>query len=334
MSAFPSLKAAGAVALAAALLAAPLGAASAETLRIAGNFAAAHSSSKAMEGFAADLKQRTNGALEADLFPGMQLGSARENVDAVRAGTIFGTWIGPGFLSRLVPEIEAVSLPFVFNDSATAFRVIDGPVGDKLNEKMADKGFLVLGWMELGLRNVTNSKRPISSADDLKGLKLRMQPNETHLATFRALGASPISMDVKELYSALQQGVVDGQENPYSIIAANRYFEVQKYLSNTGHFFDFIVVVVNKKQFDALSPANKAALTAAVKGAVTAQRAASAGEQAAALKELQAKGMEYTVLTPEALAVFRERTSGIVDEVKKRAGPELVDLVLKEAKAQ
>lgn len=332
MSAFSRLRVSGLAALAAALLLS--GAAAAETLRIAGNFAAAHSSSKAMDGFAAELKKSTNGALEADLFPGMQLGSARENVDAVRAGTIFGTWIGPGFLSRLVPEIEAISLPFVFNDSATAFRVIDGPVGDKLNEKMADKGFLVLGWMELGLRNVTNSKRPIKTVEDLAGLKIRLQPNETHLATFRALGASPISMDVKELYSALQQGVVDGEENPYSIIAANRYFEVQKYLTNTGHFFDFIVVVVNKKQYEALSLEKKAAITAAMKSAVTAQRAASAEEQKAALKELQDKGMDYTMLTPEARAQFVARTAGVVDQVKKRAGAELVDLVLKEAKAQ
>lgn len=332
MSTFSRLRVSGLAALAATLLL--TGAATAETLRIAGNFAAAHSSSKAMEGFAADLKTSTNGALEADLFPGMQLGSARENVDAVRAGTIFGTWIGPGFLSRLVPEIEAISLPFVFNDAATAFRVIDGPVGAKLNEKMADKGFLVLGWMELGLRNVTNSKRPIKTVEDLAGLKIRLQPNETHLATFRALGASPISMDVKELYSALQQGVVDGEENPYSIIAANRYFEVQKYLTNTGHFFDFIVVVVNKKQFEALSAEKKAAISAALKTAVTAQRAAAAEEQKTSLKELQDKGMDYTMLTPEARAQFLARSAGVVDEVKKRAGADLVDLVIKEAKAQ
>lgn len=331
MSGFTRLKAIGLAAIAALMVA---GTAQAETLRIAGNFAAGHSSSKAMEGFAAELKTSTNGALEADLFPGMQLGSARENVDAVRAGTIFGTWIGPGFLSRLVPEIEAISLPFVFNDSATAFRVIDGEVGQKLNEKMADKGFLVLGWMELGLRNVTNSKRPIKTVEDLQGLKIRLQPNETHLATFRALGASPISMDVKELYSALQQGVVDGEENPYSIIAANRYFEVQKYVTNTGHFFDFIVVLVNKKQYDALSAEKKAAITATMKTAVASQRAASAQEQKASLALLQEKGMDYTMLTPEALAQFRARTAGIVDDVKKRAGAELVDLVLKEAAAK
>src|SRR5439155_24731858 len=126
---------------------------------------------------------------------------------------------------------------------------VDGPIGQLLDGKLADKGIVSLGFMELGGRHVTNSKRPIRTLEDLKGLKIRMQPNETHLATFRALGANPVAMDIKELYSALQQGVVDGQENPYSIIEANRFGEVQKYLSNTVHFFDFIAIVANRRQF-------------------------------------------------------------------------------------
>lgn len=308
--------------------------AAAETLRIAGNFAADHSSSKAMETFKTELKRISNGSLDADLFPSMQLGGAKENVDGVRAGTIFATWVGTAFVSRLVPEIEALSVPFLFENRDAAWRVVDGPVGQLIDQKLAAKGFTALGWMELGARHTTNSKHPIKTLADFKGLKVRMQPNETHLATFRALGANPIAMDVKELYSALQQGVVDGQENPYPIIQTNRFFEVQKYLTNTGHFFDFIVILANKKQFDALAPEPKKALTEAIKAAVVAQRKAAAEADTAALDDLKAKGMQYDALSPETAAELRKATAGIVDEVKKRAGAELVDRVVAEARKE
>ncbi|MGE0749952.1 MAG: TRAP transporter substrate-binding protein [Variibacter sp.] len=307
------------------------GGAAAETLRIAGNFAADHSTSKAMEIFKAELKKRSGGALEADLFPGMQLGGAKENVDAVRAGTIFGTWIGTAFVSRLVPEVESISLPFLFPDTPTALRVIDGDVGTLLDQKLGAKGFAALGWMVLGARHTTNSKHPIKTLADFKGLKVRMQPNETHLATFRALGANPIAMDVKELYSALQQGVVDGQENPYPIIQANRYFEVQKYVTNTGHFFDFAPVVANKKQFDALKPEHKKALVESIKIAVAAQRDMAEKADKEALDDLKAKGMQFDPVSPELAADLRKATAHVVDDVKKRVGAELVDRVIAEA---
>jgi len=323
------------VALASFALALGLAAtAQAQTLRIAGNFAPSHSSSKSMELFKSELKRLTGGALDVDLFPGMQLGGAKENVGAVRAGTIFGTWVGTAFVSRLVPEIEAVSLPFLFESRESAFRVMDGPVGDLLEQKLGAKGFTALGWMELGSRQTTNNKRPIKTLDDFKGLKIRMQPNETHLATFRALGANPIAMDVKELYSALQQGVVDGQENPYPIIQTNRFFEVQKYISNTNHFFDFIVLVANKRQFEALKPEQKEAVKQAMKTAVESQRKMAAEEDRAALQDLKAKGMQFDEISPETAAALRKATAGVVDEVKKRAGAELVDQVVAPARTK
>jgi TRAP-type transport system periplasmic protein len=209
---------------------------------------------------------------------------------------------------------------------------MDGPVGDLLEQKLGAKGFTALGWMELGSRQTTNNKRPIKTLDDFKGLKIRMQPNETHLATFRALGANPIAMDVKELYSALQQGVVDGQENPYPIIQTNRFFEVQKYLSSTNHFFDFIVLVANKRQFEALKPEQKEAVKQAVKTAVETQRKMAAEEDRAALEDLKAKGMQFDEISPETAAELRKATAGILDEVKNRAGAELVDRILAEVR--
>jgi len=164
------------------------------------------------------------------------------------------------------------------------------------------------------MRHVTNSKLPIRSMADLKGLKIRLQPNETHLATFRALGANPVAMDVKELYSALEQRVVDGEENPYTVISASRFSEVQKHLSNTGHFFDFIAVVASKKAFEQLKPEHQKAVREAMTATIAFQRK-----------------MTYTELTPAAREEMRKATAGVVEDVKKRAGADLVNQVLADA---
>jgi tripartite ATP-independent transporter DctP family solute receptor len=320
------------VALAAGLAFAAGGALAQEKLRIAGNFTDKHSSSVAIEQFKKDVEAATGGKVVIETFPNMQLGGAQENVTQTRAGTIFGTWVGMAFLSRTVPELEAVSLPFLFPNREVAYKVMDGPIGDLIDKKLEDKGFIALGFMELGARQVTNSVRPIKTAADLKGLKIRLQPNETHLATFRALGANPQAMDIREVYSALEQKVLDGHENPYNLIFDSRFFEVQKYVSNTAHFFDFIAVVANRKKFQALSPEHQKAIKTAMDKAVATQRVEAAKADAVALVELQKKGMQYDAMPPAEREAMRKATAGVVDEIKKRVGADLVDSVLAEVK--
>jgi TRAP-type transport system periplasmic protein len=314
-----------------AIMATPL---SAETLRIGGNFPVEHSSSKAIEMFAESVSAKTGGDLTIASFPAMQLGGAKENVDQVRSGVIFGTWIGSAYLSRTVPELEAVSLPFAYPDRESAFRVIDGNVGDLLAAKLSDKGFHSLGWMELGSRNVTNGTRPIEKVEDFEGLKIRLQPNETHLATFRAIGANPVSMGISEVYSALQQGVLDGQENPYSIIESRSFDEVQSYLSDSGHFFDFISFVVNKRKFEALSKEHQAVLQEAAAEAVAWQRAQAAEEDEVARTTLIAAGMTFTPISPDVREELRARSSVVIDQLKERIGAEIIDAVLSDASGQ
>lgn len=302
-----------------------------QKLQIAGNFAGEHPSSVAVDQvFKKEVARLTHNQLQVDVFPAMQLGGAKENVDAVRSGTLALTWVGGAFLSRIAPELEAVSLPFVFRNRETAFRVIDGPVGAAIDKKLQDKGFLTLGWMELGARHITNSRGPIKSMADLKGLKLRLQPNETHLATFRALGANPVAMDVKELYSALEQRVVDAQENPYTVISASRYSEVQKQLSNSSHFFDFIAVVASKKAFEQLKPEYQKAVREAMTATIAYQRKLAIESEAKALAELKTK-MTLTEISPAAIEEMRKATAPVIEEVKKRAGADLVNQVLAEA---
>lgn len=325
-----SLAAACAFALAATLTV-PESADAQTRLRVAGNFPVEHTASKAMERFKADVEKRTNGELQIDLFPAMQLGGASENVDQVRSGTLFGVVTSIAYFSRVVPEYEAVSLPFLFDSREAAFRVMDGPIGTLFDERMAAKGFKSLGYGELGFRHVTNSKGPIQKLEDFKGLKIRLQPNEVHLDTFRAIGANPVAMDIKEVYSALQQGVLDGQENPYNIIHTRRFFEVQKHLSDTGHFYDFINVAANKRQFERLKPEHQKAIMESMREAMMWQRAEAAKLDDYWRNELTKAGMTLTTLSPEMRAALRKATAGVVDSVKKRVDPQVIDQVIAQA---
>lgn len=323
------------IALAAALAAGMLTntASAAERLRVAGNFPAEHNVSRAMEVFKERAESLSKGEIKVDLFPAMQLGGATENIDQVRSGSIFAVFTSAAYFTRTVPEYEAVSLPFLFDNRDQAFKVMEGKVSEIINKRMGDLGFVVLGYGELGFRHLTNSLRPIATADDFKGLRIRLQPNEVHLASFRALGANPISMDVSELYSALQQGVLDGQENPYNIIASRRFNEVQKHLSDSGHFYDFIVVAANKRRFDKLSEENRKVVVQAMKEAVQWQRETAAAEELEWRNKLVAAGMTFTSVTPQARAAMREATAGIAVDLKKRVDPAVIDLVINEAKA-
>jgi TRAP-type transport system periplasmic protein len=312
----------------AALAAAAAGAAHAQQLRIASNFPTQHTSSVAMDQFKADVETATKKEVTVDLFPAMQLGGAQENVDQTRSGAIFGTVIGAAFLSRTVPEISALSVPFLFTSREQAFRVVDGKVGKLIGEKLEAKGFHLHGFMELGSRNVSNNKQQIKTLADFKGLKVRLQPDDIHLATFRALGANPVAMDIKEVYSALQQGVLDGQENPYAVIRDRNFNQVQKFLTGTGHFFDFIIVVSNKKRFDGLKAENRGALEEAMRKAVRKQREDASKADLEALEELKKRGMQFEQASPRLVAEMRNATAGVLDLLKKKVDPKLVDEVL------
>ncbi len=292
------------------------GAVQAQTLRIAGNFAPSHSSSKAMELFKSELKRVSGGPLDADLFPGMQLGGAKENVDAVRAGTIFGTWVGTAFVSRLVPEIEAVSLPFLFQSRESAFRVMDGSVGDLLEQKLGAKGFTALGWMELGSRQTTNNKRPIHRPEDLKGLKIRTPLDPATVDMFAAMGATPQQINWGEVYIALQQGVVDGQENPLANIHAAKLYEVQKYISMTNHKYEVTGLVMSAIAWKRLGEAERAVLREAAKEASAYQRKVMLESDERFMAEF--RKMPSLQINTVDTAPFRKSTEVVWDEWEKK----------------
>jgi len=302
------------------------------TLRIDGAFVAEHTSSKAMEIFKTEAARLSGGSIEVEVVPQKLGDGVREIIEDVRAGRIFAIWIGVANMSRLVPEVGAVTLPFVFDNYDQVMHAVGGPAGTSIEAKLGAKGFTALAWMQLGARNVTNSRRPLRTLDDFKGLKIRLQPNETHVATFRAIGANPVAMELKDLYAALRQGDIDGHENPYSIIHDYGFFENQRYLSDSGHFLDLIVFVANKKAFGNLELKQQKAIREAAAIAAAQQRKMATAAELAALAGLKDKGMQFDSLPAGTRAALRQATAGVIDDVRKRVGTELVDQVLAAAK--
>jgi TRAP-type transport system periplasmic protein len=296
-------------------------------LRIESNLPAAQATGRAMDILKSETARLSGGEVEIEVGASSPRG-LKELIDAVHVGGVFATWMSVGNFSKLVPEIAAVSLPFVFDNYDEARRAVDGPVGSLIAKKLEAKGFVLLAWMDLGALHVSNSKRPLKTIDDFKGLSLRVLINATHLSTFRAIGARPVELDLRDVGKAMAQGDVDGEEQDYSTTYTNRYYESQKYLSDTGHFLDFHVLVANKRALASLSPMQQKAVREAAAIAAVAQRKMSAEDEATALAQLQGKGVQFDPLPQETRVALRHATAGVVDDVKKWIGPDIVNKVL------
>jgi TRAP-type transport system periplasmic protein len=318
---------AGAALAIAVLAIAPPAYAQTTTLQIESTLPAAHATSKAMQIFKQEVVRLSAGAMDVEVTTDSPR-TIKEMVDGVHVGRVFATWISVGNFSKLVPEIAAVSLPFVFDNYREARRAIAGPVGTLISTKLEAKGFVILGWMDLGELHVSNSKRPLKTIDDFKGLRIRVLPNATHVATFQALGARPVIIDLTDVASALRQGDVDGQELDYSTTLANKYYESQKYLSNTGHFLDYHVLIADKSALTHLDPAEQKTVREAAAIAAVRQHEILAEDEAAALERLRELGMQYDPLPRETRAALRRATARVVDDVRKSVGADIVNKVL------
>jgi TRAP-type transport system periplasmic protein len=298
------------------------------TLRVESTIPPTQPTSLAMQIFKEEAARLSAGSIQVEVEAGSPRG-LKESIDAVYVGSIFATWLSIGNFSRLVPEIAAVNLPFVFDNYDEARRAVAAsPLGSLITRKLDAKGFTSLAWMELGAFHVSNSKRPLKTLDDFKGLTLRVLPNPTHLATFQALGARPVAMDLKDVGAALRQGDIDGQEQEYSIIYANKYYENQKYLSDTRHFLDFYIFVANKKMFASLDPLQQRAVREAAEITSLRQRKMSAEAMEEALARLQEAGVQFDPLSSETRAALRRATAGVVEDVKKWVGADIVNKML------
>lgn len=294
--------------------------------RASGSFTASHSTSIAMETFKSEVARLSKNTVQIDLFPGNTLGGAFEQVDQLRTGQIQLAWGGMSFYDKLVPELGASTLPFAATSANQAICQIEGDFGRYIEDKASEKGILLMGWGQVGARHVTNNKRPIKKVEDLQGLKIRTPSGDAWNLTFRAVGANPTPIDIGELYPALQQGVVDGQENPYDNMLVRKFFQVQKYVSNTAHFYDWAGFLVNKEAFETLKPDQQKAVREAMFSAIAIQRAISERENKTALQGLIKGGMQYDALSPQEIAKFREATRSVYTEMRHRLGDKVMDL--------
>ena len=242
--------------------------------------------------FAKEVEKRTSGRIKIQPFYSGSLGGERESIEAVQLGTQELTLTSTGPVPNFVPETRILDIPFLFRDKAHAHAVLDGPIGQELLTKFGAKGMKALAWAENGVRHMTNNRRAVNSPEDLKGLKMRTMENPVHIAAYKGFGIITTPMAFPEVFTALQQGTVDGQENPLSVIMAAKFEQVQKYMSLTGHVYSPAVILMNKAAFEKLSATDKQVFMDAAKEAVKANRARVAEDDAKGVTELRAKGMQ------------------------------------------
>jgi tripartite ATP-independent transporter DctP family solute receptor len=266
--------------------------------------------------FAELAKAKSGGRIEVQVAPSAQLGDDAAMVTALRTGALDISANSQGAVASAVPEYAAYGMPFLFGSAAAAFKLLDGPLGKELADKSAEKGLVLLGTWDNGIRQMTNGKRPITKVDDMKGLKMRVPPDATLVDIMKALGAESQQVKFAELYVALQQGVVDGQENPLVNIHASKLYEVQKHLALTNHQFQMTPFLMSKRSWDKLADADRKAVTEAAAEATALQRQLSQEADDKLLADLKSKGVQVT--TPDR-AAFAKATAEVVE--KWASGP-------------
>ncbi len=284
--------------LAGTLLAAPALAQTKVQIRLGHVLAESHSWHVAAKGFAEDVARATDGRVTIQVFPSGQLGSEKDAVEGLQIGSVQAGVIGSGSFQPIEPRMGIVEMPYAWPTREKAFAAFDGELGAELSKLLAARNIVVLAWWENGYRHITTRKAPVTKPDDLKGVKIRVTPDKVRLDTFRALGAEPAPLAFGELYSALQQGVFDAQENPLSIIFSASFFEVQKHVALSGHVWGAACLVVAKKTWDQISPADQKALQDVAVKWRDAQRKMVGDADADLVAKLTAKGMTVNKVDP------------------------------------
>jgi len=314
-------------ALAAALAVAafaPLAQAQDKTIKFATQNPKGHPIVMGMEKFAEIVQAKSGGKIKVNLFPGGTLGSDQANVSAIQGGTLEMASMNSGIFASQVKEFAIYDFPFLFNNEKEAELIIDGPIGKQLHDKLQDKGLVGLAYFELGFRNITNSRRPITKAEDLEGLKLRVIPNPINVDWVRALGANPTPLPFPEVYGALEQKAIDGQENPVTVINANKFFEVQKHVVLSNHQYNPQSVVISKKFWDTLDAAQKKILQEAAQEAAKFQRQQARGQVAAALDNMKKNGMQVTELSAAESGKLRDKMRPVTAKYGVTVGQDLL----------
>ncbi len=279
--------------------------------------------------FKKDIEEKSGGRISVELYPNAQLGGDRELIESVQLGTVQVAIPATSALAGFDKRFQVFDLPFLFKSKETAFKALDGELGKTVDKLLKPLGMRNLGYGENGYRHITNSRGPIHKPEDLKGIKLRTMENPLHLAFFKMLGANPTPMSFGELYTALQQGTVDGQENPVVLVYTSKFYEVQKFYSLTGHVYSATMLVANDDFFASMPEDLWKIVEDAGKRYVVEQRALAEVQEQEFLEELKKTGLQINDLTPEEKQLFIDATLPAYDQFKDVIGAELVELAKK-----
>jgi tripartite ATP-independent transporter DctP family solute receptor len=277
-----------------------------------------------LDKFAELVSQKSNGKIKVQNYFDSTLGDEKKQASSLQAGTQDVTVISTSPLVGTVKELGVFDIPFSFNNEKEADSVLDGPVGSKVLEKLTAHNLVGLAYWENGFRNATNSKHPILTVDDFKGLKMRTMQNPIHLEVFKKYGANPTPMPITEVFSALESKAIDGQENPVQVIQDNKMQEVQKYLSLTKHVYTPYVFLVSKKLWDQFSDEEKKIFKDSALEAGKFQREAIRASTGKIIEQLKKDGMVVNDVSPEARAKMQETAKPVVDQFSKEMDQDLV----------
>ncbi|RZL95804.1 MAG: TRAP transporter substrate-binding protein [Variovorax sp.] len=270
--------------------------------------------------FAEVVASKSGGKLNVKLYGSGTLGGEAVVASAMQGGTIEMSMMGPGLLTGVDKEFGVFDTPFLFDNFKEVDAALDGPVGKKLLDKLPAKGLVGLSYWDHGFRILTNSKRPIAKLEDIQGLKIRVQQIPVFIESFNALGANAVPMPFPELYSALEQKAVDGQENPFISVEVTKFYEVQKHASTTRHAYSPLLVLMSKKFWDQLSTDERKVLTDAANEVKGYERQVSRELDAKALDTLKSKGMVITEVSAQERARMREKLKPVIDKHRQTTG--------------
>ena len=260
------------------------------------------------------INEKTNGAVKLDVFGNSQLGGERDLIEGLQLGSVQVTCVSTAPLSGFTDMFLVFDLPFIFETTEQARAVMDSEVGEQILHSVDEQGLVGLAWFENGFRNVTNNVKPVTVPDDLKGIKIRTMENPIHMAAFKIMGADPTPMAMGDVFTALQQGTIDAEENPVPIVETNKFYEVQKYISMTGHLFSPAPVFIGKDYFESLPAEYQDAIKEAADEATPYQREQIDEQNVSGLESLKSNGMEANEVEK---APFQDATKSVYDEYVK-----------------
>lgn len=316
------------IALAGAALSLSSGAHAKKRVHVSYNVAEGSSWDQGAAVFKEKVEKKSNGAYTVSLHPNAAMagGNDRVEMEMAQAGSIQFLIKSTTWMTGLDPRFQVLGLPWLFPDHATANAVLDGPAGDALFEGLPDRDLVGLAWGVNGFRQVTNSRRSITQPSDFDGLKIRVPGIPLYLDIFKTLGASPTTMSFSEVFTALQTGTVDGQENPMSLISSSRFYDVQKYMTVWNYSYDAIVFATGLNYWNNLSEEDRKMFKDAATEAMAYERSVVQKEDDELPAKLAAAGMEITTLNPEQLKPFQTALQPVYAEYKEKLGQDFVSL--------